>query len=121
MLDDLEREWNMSLSWADYAALCERMTEAREKLKRERGIKSPTMRCHDCGGDHTMTLAPITIRSLLFAVMKRDLLNKSEFEKLDAEWKHYRKLHRLDAYGIKNAEPTDCNKPRGDDSISKPN
>jgi hypothetical protein len=47
MLDDLEREWNMSLSWADCAALCERMTEAREKLKRERGIKSPTMRCHD--------------------------------------------------------------------------
>jgi len=53
--------------------------------------------------------------------MKRELLNKTEFEKLDAEWKQYRKLHRLDAYGIKNAEPADCNKPRGDDSISKPN
>ena len=105
MLDALEQEWNTSLSWEDCAALCQKMTEAREQLKQERGIKTATMRCPNCNGDHTMVLAPITIRSLLFALKKRGLLDETEFNKLDTEWKRYRKAHWLDAYGRKNAEP----------------
>ena len=106
MLDELEGEWSMSLSWTDCADLCQRMTEAREKLKQERGIKSATMQCRHCNGDHTMRLAPITIRSLLFALKKRGLLDETELIRLDADWKRYRKLHRLDAYGREPAEPS---------------
>ncbi len=104
MLDVLEREWSMSLSWADCADLCQRMTETREKLKQESGIKTPTMRCRRCNGDHSMRLAPITIRSLLFALRKRGLLDETDLIRLDGDWKRYRKAHRLDGYGREHAE-----------------
>ena len=39
MLEALEREWSFSLSWEECGALCDRMTEARTRLQRERGIK----------------------------------------------------------------------------------
>lgn len=75
MLDELQEQWNKSLSWEDCGLLCERMTVARTKLKLEKGLRGPMMRCHHCNAVHEMRLAPITIRSLLFALRNQGVLN----------------------------------------------
>jgi hypothetical protein len=46
-----------------------------------------------------MELAPITIRSLLFALRKCERINEEELARLDEEWKKQRKRHKLDACG----------------------
>src|SRR5262245_39226246 len=68
MLDELEKHWKRSFTWEDYSPLCDRLTEIRTQVRRDRGVKNPRMFCRHCNGVHEMTLAPITIRSVLFAL-----------------------------------------------------
>ena len=41
----------------------------------------------------------ISIRSMLFALEKIDVIDHDEFTGLDKSWKKYRKAANLDAYG----------------------
>jgi hypothetical protein len=52
-----------------------------------------------------MTLAPVTIRSVLFALKKKGLLTELQLNQMDVEWRRYRSKHRLDGRGVKGAEP----------------
>ena len=97
MLEQLEREWSLSMSWDECGDLCLRMTEARTKLRMDKGIANPKMRCRHCDEVREMTLAPLTIRSMLFALRKQGRLSDEELSKLDKEWQRYRSKNRLDA------------------------
>ena len=99
MLSDLKKKWDPSLSWEACRELCEEMTKIRKKIKEERGIKPVKRWCKNCQGYHNMELAPISIRSLLFALKKISLINDEEFKKLDSDWKKYQKINNLNAYG----------------------
>jgi hypothetical protein len=105
MLDELERSWSRSLGWEEYSSICDRMNEIRTQLRRQRGVKEPKMFCRHCNEVHEMTLAPVTIRSVLFALRKRGLLTDEELHEMDAEWRRYRSKHRLDGRGRRRAEP----------------
>ena len=115
MLEMLQKEWNSSLSWEQFGALCERLTELRIKIRKERGIKGPRMFCRHCNAIHEMELGQVTIRSSLFALKKRGLLTDEELETLDDDWRKYRTKHRLDGCARKKAEPSLCSEP-GDDA-----
>lgn len=106
MLVELQKQWSRTLSWEDCGVLCERMTEARTKLKLEKGLQGPMMHCPRCNAVHEMRLAPITIRSLLFALRKQGVLSDPELNQLDAAWKRYRAKHRLDGCGKRREVPS---------------
>lgn len=99
MLDELQKQWSKALSWEECGLLCDRMTHARTKLKLENGVKGPMMHCRHCNAAHEMSLAPITIRSLLFALRNIGVLSEPELKQLDAAWRRYRVQHRLDGCG----------------------
>lgn len=105
MLDELERRWSPSLSWEEYSAVCDQMTELRMQLRRERGVKNPRMFCHHCNEVHEMIPGPVTIRSVLFALRKIGVLTDKELSQMDSEWRRYRAKHGLDGCGRKRAEP----------------
>jgi hypothetical protein len=115
MLEVLQEEWNSSLSWEQFGALCERLTELRTKIRKERGIRGPRMFCRHCNAVHEMELGQVTIRSGLFALRKGGLLTDEERKTLDNEWRKYRTKHRLDGCARKKAEPANCSEP-GDDA-----
>ena len=105
MLDELQKQWSKAFSWEAWGVLCERMTEARTKLKLEKGLTGPMMHCRHCNAVHEMHLAPITIRSLLFALRNRHVLTDQELTQLDAAWRRYRAQHRLDGCGKRRDAP----------------
>jgi hypothetical protein len=105
MLEELEWRWSPSLRWEQYSAVCDRMTEMRTQLRREKGVKNPRMFCRHCGEVHEMVPGPVTIRSVLFALRKRGVLTEEELKRMDVEWRRYRSKHRLDGCGRKRAEP----------------
>ena len=111
MLEELERRWSPSLGWEEYSVVCERMTELRMQLRRERGVKNPRMFCRHCKEVHEMIPGPVTIRSVLFALRKRGVLTNEEFNQMEGEWRRYRSKHGLDGCGRKRAEP--CASPNG--------
>jgi hypothetical protein len=96
MLDELRSSWSRDMTWDDISVFCQLMTEERQKIKEARGIKPARMNCK-CGG--RMVLAPISIRSLLFALRRVERIDDAELKKLDREWGKYRRANGLDAYG----------------------
>ncbi len=104
MLEELERRWSRSLGWEEYSVICDRMTELRMQLRRERGVKNPRMFCRHCKEVHEMIPGPVTIRSVLFALRKRGVLTDEEFNQMEVEWRRYRSKQRLDGCGRKRAE-----------------
>lgn len=104
MIEELEKGWSRSLRWEEYSSICDRMTELRAQLRRERGVKGPRMFCRHCKEVHEMIPGPVTIRSVLFALRKRGLLTDEELQNMDAEWRRYRAKHRLDGRGRRRAE-----------------
>ena len=72
MLDELVERWKPSFAWEDYAPLCDRLTDIRTRLRQDHGVKNPRMFCRQCNEIREMTLAPVTIRSLIQAYQFRD-------------------------------------------------
>jgi hypothetical protein len=105
MLGMLKKEWKPSMTWEQFGALCERLTEVRTKIRKERGIKGPRMFCRHCNELHEMDLGPVTIRAGLFALNKEGLLTDEELKKLDADWRRYRTKHHLNGCARESAEP----------------
>lgn len=101
MLDELKNRWNKSMKWESAISFCNEMTEYREMIKEEKGIKPVNFRCGSCAGN--MVLAPVSVRSLLFALKKIGKIKEDTFEKLDKDWKSYKRKNKLDGYG--NVKP----------------
>jgi len=49
-----------------------------------------------------MVLAPISIRSALFALRKLSVIDDDQLKILERDWNKYRKVNDLDAYGSKH-------------------
>jgi hypothetical protein len=111
MIEELVKSWNRSLSWKEYSPICDRMTELRTQLRRERGVQEPRMFCRHCNEVHEMILGPVTVRSVLFALRKRGLLTDEELQNMDAEWRRYRAKHHLDGLGRRRAGSQEASQP----------
>ena len=99
MLSELKQYWVHEPDWRDVVKFCEKMTSLRSAIREQRGIRGPMMTCRSCGKKHTMSLPPISPRSLLFALRKIDIIADDELKHLDKEWKCFRKNENLDAHG----------------------
>ena len=99
MLNDLKEKWNFSMSWEECRGLCDEMTKKRGRIRAEKGIKPVRSWCPNCQGYRNMQPTSISIRSLIFALKKINMINDEEFKKLDSEWKKYKIDNNLNAYG----------------------
>lgn len=99
MLSELRDFWETRPDWSDVIKFCERMTTVRAAIREQRGIRDPMMTCRSCGKKHSMTLSPVSPRSLLFALLKIDVIDDDELKRLDKEWMRYRKAENLDSLG----------------------
>ena len=100
MLDELKLKWNKDLSWEEWVHICIEETEHRKVIKQKKGIRESKIKCNCCPeGKHYMTLAPISVRSLLFALRKIDLIDDDYLKTKDKEWKSFQRKNKLDGYG----------------------
>ena len=99
MLEILKEKWNNELSWEQVSFQCNDMQNMREKIRESRNINPVRIYCKKCGKYSYSTPARISIRSLLFALKKSYIVTEEQFNKLDKDWKKYRKLNNLDLYG----------------------
>jgi hypothetical protein len=99
MMAELKDIWNPQLSWIVCAAFCERMTVFRESIWKNRNIKPARTWCPNCKEYHDSRPLEISIRSMLFALRKLNVIDDKELKELDKSWKKYRKASNIDAYG----------------------
>ncbi|MDX9722310.1 MAG: hypothetical protein RBU37_16320 [Myxococcota bacterium] len=101
MIEALKRSWSRTMSWAELADLCERMTDRRKQIREERGIQAAKLKCKDCGEVMLLRtdVSGISIRSALFVLKKSGVITDTELEELDKSWARHRKDNGLDAFG----------------------
>ncbi|MEZ9699453.1 hypothetical protein AB4455_04975 [Vibrio sp. 10N.261.46.E12] len=99
MLDELFVQWESSMDWGDLISLTHAMTQRREALRLEKGIKNPIYYCEKCKGKHSFSLAPITVRSTLFALKKASIIDEATLNEMDREWKKHQRRNNLTGVG----------------------
>lgn len=107
MLKTLKTKWRSDMEWEEVITLCSAMTKKRETLRQKKNIKDPIMKCSCCNKKMPFKAAPITVRSLLFALKKADIIEEDTLSLLDADWKKYQRRNKLNGQGqVKVASPT---------------
>jgi len=101
MIDELATSWSKAMGWDELADFCSRMTEIRKKIRHERGIQPPRIRCSNCGKVSRSDISGVSIRSALFALKKHNIITEAEFKDLEKSWMKYKARNDLDAYGRK--------------------
>jgi hypothetical protein len=99
MLQELESRWHKQLDWTGCIEICREMTALRSTLRNKKGGKPARFVCK-CGCEGEIGPAPISVRSLLFALQKTGCISQEELLQLDVNWGRYQKLNKLDGYGI---------------------
>jgi DNA-binding transcriptional ArsR family regulator len=99
MLNELKQSWSDSMSWEELAEFCERMSEMRRRIRESRGIKPVSFRCPKCGEESLSDGGDVSIRSALFALRKAGIIAEAQFKAHEKQWRQYRKMRGLDAYG----------------------
>jgi hypothetical protein len=66
--------------------------------------------CKKCGKYFLTTPGRISVRSLLFALKKAEIVTDDKLKELNKSWKKYRKTQNLDPYGKKVIIPNTCKK-----------
>ncbi|WP_299143421.1 hypothetical protein [uncultured Vibrio sp.] len=99
MLEELALVWDPKMGWDDIIPICDVMTKRREVLRVEKNIKNPIFYCEDCDDKHSFKHAPITIRSMLYALKKASLIDDLTLMQLDRDWKKYQRHNKLNGAG----------------------
>ena len=99
MMEKLKETWGPQMSWEECADFCQKMTVSRESIWKDREINPARMWCPKCQDYHNSRPPDISIRSMLFALKKLNVIDDNELKALDKSWKKYRKEFNLDAYG----------------------
>lgn len=93
------KKWAEDISWDEIIIFCKKMTEFRQQLRKQKGVKYPIMWCPECNDYREMELSSISPRSMLFALKKNDVIDDETLKTLDKQWAAYKRKHKLDGYG----------------------
>ena len=103
MITELKQHWSPGMPWNEVIAFCERMTIMRKELAVSRDIRPPMMKCHECGTRSRAAYPTISVRSLIFALQKTDVISAEKLKEIDRDWKRHQRKNCLDAYGRKKS------------------
>lgn len=103
MLAELKQFWMPGKSWDEVVAFCDRMTIMRKELALSKDIKPPMIKCHKCGTRARAAYPTISVRSLIFALQKIDVVSDEQLKEIDRDWKKHQRKNKLDGYGRKKS------------------
>ena len=95
MSNGLVLVWSPRMSWEAMGDLCIAFAEKRKRIRADRGLVSPKFVCKCCG-ELMAASEKISIRSALFELHKREVIDDDTLARLDKDWGRYRKSHKLD-------------------------
>jgi hypothetical protein len=100
MLDVLRVRWRAKLSFGEMIALREELDAMLHRIRSERHIRTPVIRCRRCGRVGPAAEPDVTVRAMVFSLGRFGLVPAAhEMKALDKRWAAYRRKHGLDLYG----------------------
>ena len=102
MVDALREQWRLEMSPDDLIALAARLDGMLQKIRVERNIQPPMMRCPHCGQRGRSPVMRVSVRTVLFALGRFGLAPSTVVKESDRLWKKHRLANGLDRYGKKD-------------------
>jgi hypothetical protein len=102
MVETLRQEWKPEMAWEQVIALRNRLDSMLNEIRLSRGIRPPTMWCPVCN-QRTQQAAPsVSVRALILALGRFDIVGAAEVKSLEKRWAKHRKENSLDRNGKPN-------------------
>ena len=105
-IERLRELWRPDMTWDEVIALLPRFEEQRLRIKEEHNIRTAGFTCKTCGARGQRQVMPVSVRSLLFALEKSEVLSSKERKRLESAWRKRQTDKGLDGWG-QAKEPRD--------------
>ncbi len=101
MIEMLREGWNSSMSCEDLISLRDRIDATLQRIRAEREILPPMMRCPTCQKRYRSASPKVSVRATILALVRFRIALESEVKSLEKLWKKYMKEKDLNIYGRK--------------------
>jgi len=104
MINHLRVEWHADMPFPALIELCGSLDRMVCRIRSERKLLRPMMRCPRCGLVARQAEPRVSVRATILAVSRFGIASRDVTKKVEKEWAKYRKLHGLDRYGNRGPE-----------------
>jgi len=105
MVVELRNRWRSGLSLTELMELRDDLDAMLHRIRSERNIRTPVIRCRRCGHVGPAMEPDVSIRAVIIALGRFSIVSAEEMKTIDKRWAVYRKANGLDLHG-KPAMPT---------------
>lgn len=99
MVDVLRRRWRADLSFEELIGLAGELDEMLHRIRAERHIGTPIIRCRHCGQVGPAAEPDVTVRAMIFSLGRFGIVPMDEMKQTEKRWAAHGKQHGLDLYG----------------------
>lgn len=110
MLEILRARWHVGLPIAELIQLRDELDTMLHRIRAERHIRSPVIRCPRCGHVGEAAEPDVSLRAMILSLGRFGMAPAEQVKTLEKRWAAYRKQNGLDLYG-KMAEPAEAGAP----------
>lgn len=105
MIEILGARWHVGLAFAALIELRDELDTMLHRIRAERHIRPPVIRCPQCGHVGEAAEPDVTVRAMILSLGRFGIASAEQVKTLEKGWAAYRRQNGLDLYG-KTAEPT---------------
>jgi hypothetical protein len=105
MLERLRTGWRGELSLVELVGLRDELDAMLHRIRSERQIRPPLIRCRECGCVGEAAEPRVTVRAMILSLARFGVAPAEEVKVLEKRWAAYRKQNGLDLYGKTAAPP----------------
>jgi hypothetical protein len=102
MIDRLRQQCRETMPFPALIELCRSLDAVLQRIRSERNILSPVMRCRRCGTVARMAKSHVSVRATILALGQFGIASGTESKRLERKWAKCRKQEELNLFG-KNA------------------
>ena len=99
MIGRLRAEWHQGMSIPALIGLRDELDGTLHRIRAGRNIQTPIITCCRCGMTGHAAEPRVTVRALILALARFEIMSKDQTRALEKDWAAYRKQHRLDIEG----------------------
>jgi hypothetical protein len=110
MLEILRARWHVDLPFAELIELRDELDTMLHRIRAERHIRPPVIRCPQCGHVGEAAETDVSVRAMILSLRRFGMAPAEHVKMLEKRWATYRKQNGLDLYG-KTAEPAEAGAP----------
>jgi hypothetical protein len=103
MLEILRARWHVGLPIAELIQLRDELDTMLHRIRAERHIRPPVIRCPRCGHVGEAAEPDVSVRAMILSLGRFGMAPAEQVKTLERRWTAYRKQNGLDLYG-KTAE-----------------